>query len=126
MTRVRGRAWRPRSLLGWPRTSGRAWCTSSSNCRARRPASSSVTAARCAPPNRKSPHDRASAGDPVKEVPSMKTEVRQFIVDTLEQMSYDVAGVDDDTTLGPTGLDLESLAVAELAVRVEDQYGVKF
>jgi acyl carrier protein len=56
----------------------------------------------------------------------MKSEVRQYVVDSLEQMNYDVAGVDDDTTLGPTGLDLESLAVAELAVRVEDKYGVKF
>jgi acyl carrier protein len=56
----------------------------------------------------------------------MRTEVRQFIVDTLEQMNYDVAGIDDDTTLGPAGLDLESLAIAEVAVRVEDKFGVKF
>ena len=56
----------------------------------------------------------------------MNTEVRQFVVESLEDMNYDVSGVDDDTTLGPAGLDLESLAVAELAVRVEDKYGVKF
>jgi len=37
-----------------------------------------------------------------------------------------MADVDGETTLGPAGLDLESLAVAELAVRVEDEYGVKF
>ena len=28
--------------------------------------------------------------------------------------------------LGPAGADLESLALAELAVRVEDRFGVKF
>ena len=54
------------------------------------------------------------------------SEVREFVIESLEQMNYDVSGVDDDTTLGPAGLDLESLAVAELAVRVEDKYGVKF
>ena len=44
----------------------------------------------------------------------------------MRDMNYDVSTVDDDTTLGPAGLDLESLALAELAIRVEDTYGVKF
>ena len=56
----------------------------------------------------------------------MTTEVRQFVIASLEEMNYDVEGIDDDTTLGPAGVDLESLALAELAVRVEEQYGVKF
>jgi acyl carrier protein len=56
----------------------------------------------------------------------MSTEIRQFVLDSLREMNYDVEGVDDDTTLGPAGADLESLALAELAVRVEDAYGVKF
>jgi acyl carrier protein len=56
----------------------------------------------------------------------MKDEVRQFVFDSLTAMNYSTDGIDDDTTLGPTGADLQSLALAELAVRVEDQYGVKF
>jgi acyl carrier protein len=57
----------------------------------------------------------------------MKDEIRRFVIDSLREMNYDVDDdVDDDTTLGPAGVDLESLALAELAVRVEDKYGVKF
>lgn len=56
----------------------------------------------------------------------MSTDVRTFTIQSLKEMNYDVADVDDDSVLGPAGLDLESLAVAELAVRVEDEYGVKF
>jgi acyl carrier protein len=41
-------------------------------------------------------------------------------------MNYDVSNVTGDTDLGPAGLDLESLAVAELAVRVEDHFDLKF
>ncbi len=41
-------------------------------------------------------------------------------------MNYDVEGIDDETTLGPAGVDLESLALADLSVRVEDKYGVRF
>jgi acyl carrier protein len=53
-------------------------------------------------------------------------EVRQFVVDALDAMNYDVSEVTGGTDLGPAGLDLESLAVAELAVQVEDKFGVKF
>jgi acyl carrier protein len=56
----------------------------------------------------------------------MEDEVRQFVVDALAAMNYDVSDVTGDTDLGPAGLDLESLAVAELAVQVEDRFGVKF
>jgi acyl carrier protein len=56
----------------------------------------------------------------------MKDEIRRFVIDSLREMNYDVDDLDDDTTLGPAGVDLESLALAELAVRVEDKYGVKF
>jgi len=56
----------------------------------------------------------------------MKAEIREFVVASLKDMNYDVEGIDDDTTLGPAGVDLESLALADLAVRVEDQFGVKF
>jgi acyl carrier protein len=56
----------------------------------------------------------------------MIDEVRQFVVYSLHDMNYDVRELGDDDTLGPAGLDLESLVLAELAFRVEDQFGVKF
>lgn len=56
----------------------------------------------------------------------MSTDVRTFTVQSLAEMNYDVSEIDGETTLGPAGLDLESLAVAELAVRIEDEYGVTF
>jgi acyl carrier protein len=56
----------------------------------------------------------------------MIDEIRQFVLDSLTDMNYSIEGVDDDTTLGPAGADLESLALAELAVRVEDKFGVRF
>jgi acyl carrier protein len=56
----------------------------------------------------------------------MDDEVRQYVVEALAAMNYDVSDVTGDTDLGPAGLDLESLAVAELAVQVEDKFGVRF
>jgi len=56
----------------------------------------------------------------------MRSEIREFVVDALTDMNYDVEGLDDATTLGPAGLDLESLALADLAVRIEDRFGVRF
>lgn len=56
----------------------------------------------------------------------MIDEIRQFVLDSLTDMNYSIDDIDDGTTLGPAGADLESLALAELAVRVEDEYAVKF
>jgi acyl carrier protein len=56
----------------------------------------------------------------------MNSGIRQFVLDSMVEMNYDIDGIDDATTLGPSGADLESLGLAELAVRVEDRYGVKF
>jgi acyl carrier protein len=56
----------------------------------------------------------------------MIDEIRQFVLDSLTDMNYSIDGIDDDTTLGPAGADLESIALAELAVRVEDKFGVRF
>jgi acyl carrier protein len=56
----------------------------------------------------------------------MFDEIRQFVIDSLTDMNYDVRGLQDDETLGPAGLDLESLVLAELAFRVEDRFGIKF
>ena len=49
-----------------------------------------------------------------------------FIITSLRAMNYDVEGVGNDTELGPRGADLESLAIAELVIRVEDRFGVEF
>ncbi len=56
----------------------------------------------------------------------MIDEIRQFVLDSLTDMNYSIDGIDDDTELGPAGADMESIALAELAVRVEDRFGVKF
>ncbi len=52
--------------------------------------------------------------------------IREFIINSLRDMNYDVEGIGDGTELGPRGADVESVALAELAIRVEDEYGVKF
>ncbi len=52
--------------------------------------------------------------------------IRQFIFSSLAEMNYDTEGIDDGTQLGPRGADVASLALAELAVRVEDEFGIKF
>jgi acyl carrier protein len=56
----------------------------------------------------------------------MTDEIRKFVLDSLVEMNYSIDDIDNDTALGPSGADLESLALAELAVRVEDRFGVKF
>ncbi|WP_033217939.1 acyl carrier protein [Kitasatospora phosalacinea] len=53
-------------------------------------------------------------------------EIRAFVLSALREMNYDTTEVDDDTRLGPAGADLESLALAELGVRVEERFGVRF
>jgi len=53
-------------------------------------------------------------------------QIRQFFLDSLTEMNYSTDDIDDDTALGPAGADLESLSLAELAVRVEDRFGVRF
>ncbi|MFB6888485.1 phosphopantetheine-binding protein [Kitasatospora sp. NPDC056327] len=56
----------------------------------------------------------------------MQDSIRAFVLAALAEMQYDVSEVTGDTDLGPAGLDLESLALADLSVQVEDEYGVKF
>ncbi len=56
----------------------------------------------------------------------MQADIQRFVIDAIAEMNYPVDDVDENTPLGSAGVDLESLAVAELAVRVEDQYGAKF
>jgi len=54
----------------------------------------------------------------------MTDEIRQFVLASITDMNYDIDGIDDDTVLGPAGVDLQSIVLAELVVRVEDHFGV--
>jgi len=66
------------------------------------------------------------AGSFTKGLLEVADSIKHFILATLQEMNYDVEGIDDDSQLGPQGADVSSLALVELAVRVEDEYGVKF
>jgi acyl carrier protein len=56
----------------------------------------------------------------------MSDGVVAFAISSLGEMNFDVEGADGESLLGPAGIDLDSLAVAELTLRIEDRYGVKF
>ena len=53
-------------------------------------------------------------------------EIRKFAFSSFAEMNYDPAEFDDDTVLGPAGADLDSVSLAELVVRFEEQYGIEF
>nr|WP_026212047.1 phosphopantetheine-binding protein [Longispora albida] len=54
----------------------------------------------------------------------MIDELRAFSLDAIKAMNYDTSDITDATPLGPAGVDLESLGMAELGLRIEDKYGV--
>ncbi len=54
----------------------------------------------------------------------MSDDVIAFVLGVLGEMNFDVESADADSQFGPAGVDLDSLAVVELAVRVRDAYGV--
>jgi acyl carrier protein len=51
-------------------------------------------------------------------------DVIAFVFGALRDMKFDVDAADPDTEFGPAGVDLDSLAVVELAARIKDNYGV--
>jgi acyl carrier protein len=53
-------------------------------------------------------------------------EILAFTTRSLEEMNLEIVSTDPEVMLGPSGLDLDSLAVAELAARLEDSYGLIF
>ncbi|KWV33642.1 MULTISPECIES: acyl carrier protein [Micromonospora] len=53
-------------------------------------------------------------------------DVMAFTVQALQEMNYYTDDTGPDSLLGPAGVDLDSLAVSELAMRIEDEYGVTF
>jgi acyl carrier protein len=56
----------------------------------------------------------------------MLAEVRELVLEHLRELNYETSDLTGDVLLGPGGLDMDSLGVAELAVRIEDTYGVRF
>ncbi|WP_035794987.1 phosphopantetheine-binding protein [Kitasatospora mediocidica] len=56
----------------------------------------------------------------------MQERIHEFVLAALTEMQYDVSEVTGETDLGPAGLDLESLALADLSVQIEDAFGVTF
>lgn len=58
----------------------------------------------------------------------LNTEIRDYVLQSLIEMNtgVDESEFDQDAPLGPAGADLDSLVLAELVVRVEEHYGVKF
>jgi acyl carrier protein len=53
-------------------------------------------------------------------------DVMAFTIQSLQEMNFYADDTGPDTMLGPSGVDLDSLAVSELALRIEEQYGVAF
>jgi acyl carrier protein len=51
-------------------------------------------------------------------------DVIAFVLGALRDMKFDVDAADADSEFGPAGVDLDSLAVVELAARIKDSYGV--
>ncbi|GAA4459928.1 acyl carrier protein [Phytohabitans houttuyneae] len=53
-------------------------------------------------------------------------DVMAFTIQALREMNFYTEETGPETMLGPSGADLDSLAVSELALRIEEQYGVTF
>ena len=53
-------------------------------------------------------------------------EVLAFSIKSLEEMNFNVEGVGPQTVIGPVGVDLDSLAFAELIARLEERFGASF
>lgn len=56
----------------------------------------------------------------------MESQIRSFVIGIINEILPDVdESVSDDLPLGPGGLELESLALVELLVQVEHEFGAK-
>jgi acyl carrier protein len=56
-------------------------------------------------------------------------EIREFVLDTISKdMNHplDVGKITDDSPLGVEGIDLDSLSLIELTLRIEGRFGVQF
>ena len=60
---------------------------------------------------------------------ALQKEIREFVLHTItEDMNHplDMVEITDDSPLGTTGIDLDSLSLIELTMRLERRFGVKF
>lgn len=60
---------------------------------------------------------------------NLETEIREFVLTTLaKDMNHPVPGeeITDDSPMGAGGLDLDSLSLIELTIRLEQRFGVEF
>jgi acyl carrier protein len=60
---------------------------------------------------------------------TLRKEIRDFVLTTITDsmnLPLDLDEIDDDSPLGSTGIDLDSLSVIELSLRLESRFGVKF
>ena len=60
---------------------------------------------------------------------ALEAEIRQFVLTTLaNEMNHPLDGytVTDDSTMGAGGIDLDSLSLIELTIRLEQRFGVEF
>jgi acyl carrier protein len=59
----------------------------------------------------------------------LRKEIRDFVLTTITDsmnLPLDLDEVDDDSPLGSTGIDLDSLSLIELSLRLETRFGVQF
>ena len=54
------------------------------------------------------------------------TSVRDFVIDALADMNFETDSVTDTTPLGEEGVELESLSIADLVMRLEEQFGITY
>lgn len=60
---------------------------------------------------------------------SLRQEIRDFVLSTITDsmnLPLDEEEITDASPLGSTGIDLDSLSLIELALRVETRFGVEF
>lgn len=62
-----------------------------------------------------------SALAPTETLPS---EIKQLIIDVLALEDIEIAGIDTDAPLFGAGLELDSIDALEIAIALEDRYGV--
>lgn len=59
----------------------------------------------------------------------LQKEIREFVLTTIsDDMNHpvDANEIDDDSPLGSSGIDLDSLSLIELTMRLERRFGVEF
>ena len=59
------------------------------------------------------------------DLASLRTEIKELIVKELNLDGRDPSSIDDDAPLFGTGLGLDSLDALQLAMSVEERYGVR-